>query len=203
MSNEEDDEVFDSTAEESPQPVASASAPVSDRAEACVRFVERALKVRLDYTIETLPLLDHYLATARAEARARPETVPLLVEAAGAYFGEVIRRRHAAHWREEGDPGDYRLELEGVYLSFCPADIMRQARFFEDNPEPFQALTLLQEDQATLAARLAELPEVTDEELYSPSTCAEVIDLAVDLFEAQRMARGDPPQRPSRRHYDD
>lgn len=201
MSNEEDDVVFEAEADAG-DPVGPAPSTVTDRAEACVRFVERALKVRLDYTVETLPLLDHYLATARAEARARPETVPLLVEAAGAYFGEVIRRRHAAHWREEGEPGDYRVELEGVYLSFCPADIMRQALFFEDNPEAFQALTLLQEDQESLATRLAELPEVTDEELYAPSTCAEVIDIAVDLLEAQRVARGAPRARLGPRDYD-
>jgi len=96
---------------EPPDPVevgllaAPAPAAVLDLAEACVRYVERAVGVKLDFTPETLPLLDHYIGGARdvLSGRARPtegaEPVDLVAQAAGAYLGEVIRRRHPCWWR--------------------------------------------------------------------------------------------------------
>jgi hypothetical protein len=95
--------------------------PVADLAEGCVRFVERALGVRLDYRPETLPLLDHYLEQARSATSERVEALPVVAQMAGAYFGEVIRRRHASWWRMEGqDPTFWQLEFESVYLAFSP-----------------------------------------------------------------------------------
>src|SRR5687767_15165113 len=45
--------------------LATAAPPaIQDLADACIRYVERAVGVRLDYTLETLPLLDHYLEHA-------------------------------------------------------------------------------------------------------------------------------------------
>src|SRR5580692_10141085 len=105
---------------------------VRDLAEACVRFVERAVGVRLDYEPETLSLLDHYLVGARAAARERPEAGALVAHAAGAYFGEVVRRRYASWWRFEGDdPSGWRIELQPVYLSFSPVQLVADALFRE------------------------------------------------------------------------
>jgi len=107
---------------------APAPGPIADLAEGCVRFVEKALGVRLDYTPETLPLLDHYLAQARGDAGARMETLDLLAQAAGAYFGEVIRRKHPSWWRTDAeDPMQWRIELEAVYLAFHPMLFAREA----------------------------------------------------------------------------
>ncbi len=101
---------------------------IRELAEACVRFVERAVGVKLDYEADTLSLLDHYLEEGRKAARAKPETAALVTHAAGAYFGEVVRRRHASWWRAEGDdPGLYRIELEAAYLSFSPVQLMADA----------------------------------------------------------------------------
>src|SRR6188768_3178203 len=72
---------------------------VRDLAEGCVRFVERALGVRLDYAPDTLSILDHYLEEGRKSAAERPEAAALLAHAAGAYFGEVVRRRYPSWWR--------------------------------------------------------------------------------------------------------
>src|ERR1044071_4902274 len=69
---------------------------IGELADACVRFVQAAVGVPLDFRPETLPLLDHYLATRREEllaARAaNPEAMGLVARAAAAYFGEVVRR---------------------------------------------------------------------------------------------------------------
>ena len=101
---------------------------VRDLAEACVRFVERSVGVKLDYEPETLSILDHYLAGARAAAAEKPAAGALVAHAAGAYFGEVVRRRYPSWWRLDGDdPSGWRLELEPVYLSFSPVQIAADA----------------------------------------------------------------------------
>jgi hypothetical protein len=173
---------------------------VAELAEACVRFVERAIGVKLDYQAETLSLLDHYIEEGRKAAREKPETAALVAHAAGAYFGEVVRRRHASWWRAEGiDPAMYRLELESAYLSFSPVQLMADALLRVDRTEEEAAeeedaserLELEEEDREAVAQRLAELPPVSDREFYAPSTRLEVIDIAIEAIRARRMGDGD------------
>jgi hypothetical protein len=192
-----------------PPPSGFAPAPevVADLAEGCVRFVERAIGVRLDYRPETLPLLDHYLEQAREATSDRAEALPVVAHMAGAYFGEVIRRRYASWWRMEGqDPTYWQIELEPVYLAFCPVLFVRAALSRGEPDEPrdelddasgeradgdVAALELEEEDRQAVAARLAELPPVSDAEYYAPSTRLEVIDIAVETIRSRRIAAGE------------
>lgn len=113
---------------DSPPPPSPPPAAIAELAEGCVRHVERAVGVKLDYQPETLPILDHYLAESRKEAKARPEVLSLLVQTSGAYLGEVVRRRYASWWRTEGaDPSEWQIEFEPVYLAFSPARIVLDA----------------------------------------------------------------------------
>lgn len=99
-----------------------------DLAEACVRFVEKAVGVRLDYQAETLPILDHYLEEGRKTSRERPEALAVIAHTAGVYFGEVVRRRYPSWWRfDSDDPAGWRIEFEPVYLSFCPVQLIVDA----------------------------------------------------------------------------
>ena len=171
---------------------------VGELAEACVRFVERAIGVKLDYQAETLSLLDHYLEEGRKAAREKPETAALVAHAAGAYFGEVVRRRHASWWRAEGDdPAFFRIELESAYLSFSPVQLMADALLRSDEEESSgeedasERLELEEQDRDAVAQRLAELPPVSEREFYAPSTRLEVIDIAVEAIRARRMGDGD------------
>jgi hypothetical protein len=112
---------------------------VADLADACVRFVEKALGFQLDYTPETLPVLDHYLEQAREAAAERSDALLLLAHTAGAYLGEVIRRKHASWWRVEGDdPVAWRIELEAVYLAFSPMLFIREALLRPPSAAPLQ-----------------------------------------------------------------
>jgi hypothetical protein len=166
---------------------------VRDLAEACVRFVQRALGVALDYEAETLPLLDHYVEQGRQAAGARPETAALVAHAAGAYFGEVLRRRYPSWWRAEGDdPAAWRVELGPVYLSFSPVAMIADALLRGEEGAPEEGLEMEEADREAVAARLAELPGVGEDEFFAPSTRLEVIDIAVDAIRARRMAAGEP-----------
>jgi hypothetical protein len=168
---------------------------VRDLAEACVRFVERSLGVKLDYTPETLPLLDHYVASARGTAGERPEAGALVAHAAGAYLGEVVRRRYPSWWRAEGDdPGAWRIELETVYLSFSPVELVADALHRTGDEEAGEALELEEGDRQAVAARLGELGPVNEDEFYAPSTRLEVIDIAVDAIRARRLGADEPAE---------
>ncbi len=181
-------------------------AVIAELADSCVRYVERSLGVKLDYTPETLPLLDHYLAEAQkalvaqseADASAAKTTLPLLVHTAGAYFGEIVRRRYPSWWRIEGtDPMSFRIELETAYLALSPMLFMYEALArglaLRGDEAVFEAaqIEMDEEDQKDAAARLADL-EVDDEEYYAPSTRLEAIDVCVETIRSRRLAAGDP-----------
>jgi len=161
--------------------------------------VERALGVTLDYEPETLPVLDHWVQQARHEASARPEAATVVAHAAGAYFGEVVRRRYPSWWRADGDdPGAFRIELEPVYLSFSPVQVIADALFHggegegEDEATSMEQLEIDDADRAAVSARLAELPPVPEDEFFAPSTRLEVLDIAVEAIRARRLAEGEP-----------
>jgi len=181
---------------------------IAELADSCIRYVERAVGVKLDYSAETLPLLDHYLAEAEKTLIAQSEndrkaaiaTLQLLVPTAGAYFGEVVRRRYASWWRAEGtDPMSYRIEMETVFLAFSPMLFMYEALSrrlaLHGDESAFEAaqMEMDEEDQKAAAARLAEL-EVTEEEYFAPSTRLEAIDVVVDTIRTRRLADGEPTE---------
>lgn len=165
---------------------------VAELAEGCIRFVERKLGVRLDYSLETLPVLDHYLQAARAEVRAKPELIPLLVNTAGAYFGEVVRRRVPSWWHmPTTDPVTWQIQAEPVYLWFEPVAMAYEALFGGEREEEGSAKFVVDEDaRELLEQRLAELPAVEEDEYYALSTRLEVIDIAAEVIKARMVQSG-------------
>jgi hypothetical protein len=182
----------ESAIEPAAPPLQAPPAEIAELAEACVRFVERKLGVRLDYTLETLPVLDHYLADARAEVVVKPEVLSLVVNAAGAYFGEVVRRRIPSWWHVPGpDPAEWQICAEPVYLWFSPVAMAYDAVMHGESDDAAVAkLEIEEEDREALEARLAELPQVCEDEFYALSTRLEVIDIAADVIKARMVQNG-------------
>ena len=149
--------------------------------------MERAVGVRPDYTLETLPLVDHWLEGARGEVAV--DVTRVIVQAGGAYFGEVVRRRHPSWWAlGTGIPEEWEIQLETTYLSLRPLEVVREAlriretddETFEDPAGDIALLDIDEDDRAAVVARLAELPEVSEVEYRSLATLIEVIDIAVE-----------------------
>jgi hypothetical protein len=96
------------------------------------------------------------------------------------------------------DPAYWQIQLEAVYLAFSPVSLVYDgllrgvdtARAIEEEGAEMSQLELDDEDRVAVAARLAELPPVTDAEFYAPSTRLEVIDIAVEAIRAKRIAEG-------------
>lgn len=102
----------------SPSSEADTPAEVLEYADQAVQYVRRAVSMTLEYDSETLPLLDHYLRSVPGENAAAAH---LVAATAGAYFGEVVRRRLGGEWDlPSRDPGTWRLVLP-TGLWFSPA----------------------------------------------------------------------------------
>ncbi len=94
---------------------------VREYAEQVVTYVRRALGVTLEYDSDTLPVLDHYLRTVQETAGTeQPATLQLIIVTAGAYFGEVVRRRMGGRWELSEQDIEWRMVLP-TGLNFAPA----------------------------------------------------------------------------------
>jgi len=165
--------------------------PVVELAESCVRFVQAATGVTLDFSPETLPVLDHYVALHRDDLLRRPETIGLVARAAGTYFGEVVRRQIRSFWNATSDdPALWELRFEPVYLAFHPVAVAYDAVTHGDEEGPTAHIQLDDEDRQAVETRLADLPSASDEEFFSFSTRLEVLEIAVEAIKSRMMSTG-------------
>jgi hypothetical protein len=157
----------------------------------CLDFVNRALGVPLDFTDETLPVLDHYVSIARTEIARKPELAQVLTRALGAYFGELVRRRINGYWLiPDPDIHNWRVCARSVFLCFNPLGSVYEALAQgDDHDGPSGQLVLAPEDKSLIAERLAIAPPVPDSEYYLFSTRLEAIDIVVETLRIA-MERG-------------
>jgi hypothetical protein len=158
----------------------------------CQRFVRAAVGIEPDFSHETLPLVDHYLVKARSEVAQRPEVAPLIAQALGAYFGQVIALEFAGFWRASSpDSHHWLLCLQSVFLAVNPVGVAYEVLYLGDaHSGPSGELRLAREDRELVEARLAALPEVREEEFYSFSARFDVLSIAVEALRGQMIAGG-------------
>lgn len=167
----------------------SAPEPIRDLAAACVNYVKRSLAIELDYSPDTLPLLDHYLRSAQDVSQE--EILSLVAPAAGAYFGEVVRRQLGpCRWHiDEGDFSAYRLEFERCFLSFNPIGSALATVLGGDAQHYGSNLSLLPEDEALVKASLERMGEVREEDYYRLAVRYEVVEQAVSVLIEKAIAQ--------------
>ncbi|MBA2538146.1 MAG: hypothetical protein H0V17_00800 [Deltaproteobacteria bacterium] len=160
-----------------------APARVSEYAEQAVAYVRRALNLPLEYDSDTLPLLDHYLRNVPAD---QPAATALVIATAGAYFGEVVRRRLGGRWEipspddkhkgngsGNGEPvvvpfegADWRVVLPTA-LSFSPAGIVASAIAQADLDDLDSEIDAPPRMRPYVQQALARMGEVSVEDYYS------------------------------------
>jgi hypothetical protein len=168
---------------------------VLDLADSCVRFVKRALRIELDYTPETLPILDHYLR--EAQGIDREEIISLVAPAAGAYFGEVVRRQLGPsrwHWVSD-DFADCRIEFDRCFLSFNPIGNALEAVVGNEVEGYGSNLALLAEDQGLVREALARTDDVREDDYYRLAVRFEVIEQVVALLVEKAIAKDELSRR--------
>jgi hypothetical protein len=160
--------------------------------------VEKSLGVLLDYSTETLPVLDHYLREAGSPGANLPETTLLLATVAGCYLGEVLRARHPLQWNlDHEEPLHWSLTSQDASITIFPVAIARIAIEGIAAERLLEAFRLESKLKKALANRLGNLPPVSNEEYVAPSTRVEVIDIAFDLLS------GNTASRPEHDHHSD
>jgi hypothetical protein len=166
--------------------------PIPELTVACVEYVQRALGFALDLTPETLPVLDHYVASVRASLAERPELVPLIARAAGAYFGEVVRGVIPGFWRiPAGNVHDWQLCSRRMFLWVNPFGIAYDALYAgTDHDGPRSLLRCMPEDREFLERRLATLPPVPEDQYYLFTTRLEVLEVAAEALGARQEEQG-------------
>jgi len=167
--------------DETPAPNARALELIEQAAHGCADFVQRSLSVPLDFTSETLPILDHYCLAARQEIAAQPAALPLLTRAIGAYFGEVLRREHTGFWRAPSeDAHDWRICFNHALLAVSPVgmayDLLCDTT---EHDGPSSELQMSPDDRVIVARRLELLGEVDEQDFFRLSTRFDAIEVAL------------------------
>jgi hypothetical protein len=135
---------------------------VGEFAAQAVAYVTRAIGVTLEYDSDTLPILDHYLGMV---PKTDVESTALVAATAGAYFGEVVRRRLGGRWDlSSGDPGAWRLVLPGG-LSLMPAAAVMAGMLRDEGIDP--GLDAPAAMRPVLEQTLEQMAEVSEEMYYS------------------------------------
>jgi hypothetical protein len=174
-----------------PDPV---PAPIGEWAEACVRFVKDALGLPLDYTPETLPILDHYVRT-KASDPSEPIR-DLLATALGAYFGEVVRRSlEGVRWHVAGDAHSaYRVEFDAIFLHFNPLGIALEVLSQSDAELP-ASFQVLDEARTIVEEALAQAGEISPDDYYTFTIRYETLELVISLLTGLEAKHQGTPRR--------
>ena len=157
---------------------------IREYAEQAVAYVQRALGVKLEYDSDTLPVMDHYLRTVPtnraiegdddggadlakpAIANEQTAAVQLVLATAGAYFGEVVRRRNGGRWELADEQADWRVVLP-TGLNFSPIGFVASAIAQSDLDDLDSELDAPPRMQPYVKQALDRMGEVTVEEYYS------------------------------------
>jgi hypothetical protein len=176
--------------EEPAEPLEPAPEVITELAAACVRFVRSRTGVELDFSQDTLSLLDYYVAEARTEAGGKAQIVELVQSVAGAYLGEVLRLVFGGYWFAEGEQEGWRVDLSRVYLTFNPLGMVREALTLVAQDGWHASLETDPAERAALAERLALLPPVPDDEYFAPTTRFDVVSIAFHALRARMEEQG-------------
>jgi hypothetical protein len=165
---------------------------VEEFAGALVRAVEDACGLKLDFTPDTLPFLDHYRThCCGVVGLDRPELLQLVAPMAGCYFAEVVRRSFEARWvMPSEDMATWRLELEDCFLFFNPLGLALETflgRKVDGVPGAFEVARDMRE---AIAEVLDNQPGIREEDFFSLTVRWEIIDLIITHLRQDAVLRG-------------
>jgi hypothetical protein len=185
-------EIAEALEEASPPGFEGVPAPIVELCQACVEYVKRSVGIELDYEPETLSLVDHYAREVRSTLAGRPEVLPLVGQALGAYFGEVARRALNGFWRlPSPNYHDWQLCGAAAFVAVNPVGVGFDAVVGGEVHEgPRSALRVAPEDRDVVSARLAGLPPVAEDEYFSLCTRLEVLEIVMDALRGEAIRRG-------------
>jgi hypothetical protein len=171
---------------------AAAPPAVSELFASFLRFTASKYKVPLDFTEDTLPIVDQYVRDARAEITIRPETLHLIAASIGAYLGEAVRRRFGGYWHAPvgAEHEAWRVQLSRAHVSFNPIGMALEALTGEEATGWGAHFELDPGEREVVNARLDAMPPVDEDEYYLPTTRFEVLEVVVETLRRAMEASG-------------
>lgn len=136
---------------------------VREYAEQAVEYVRRAVGVTMEYDSDTLPVLDHYLRDVPQEPVA---ALKLVILTAGAYFGEVVRRRLGGRWETQLEEAQWRVVLP-TGLNFSPLGLVASAITRSEGEDIDAVLDAPLRMRPYLQQALQRMGEVSEDDYYS------------------------------------
>lgn len=161
----------------------------------CEQHVRDAIGLPLDGSIETLPILDHYVRLSIEASARRPELLPLLSRTVGAYFGQVVADHLGGFWwLPSGDVYTWHVCLRSVFLAFNPIGMAHAALTWSLGAEaindgPSAELRLQPRYRDFIEQRLGALPPMREGDFFSLSTRLEGLEIAAAAL-GEAMATG-------------
>jgi hypothetical protein len=171
----------------------------------CRQFVWAKLKLELDGSAETLPILDHYLASARVDLAAGPHAGELVVQAVGAYFGNVVAATIEGFWRTPTPRvEDAVICARPAYLAINPFgvahDVLNRSTRHQG---PSSELRVDPSQRELIEQRLARLPPPDEDEYFTLSARLEVLEITLAALREQGHAQGRQERTLLASDYDD
>lgn len=159
---------------------------VRDLALGAFRLVKERLGLELDFTPETLPFVDHYLAELRVEDDGHPDdkAVGLVAPCVGAYFGEVCRRSLTGLvWRETGEDYEaWRLGREDGAIGFNPVGVVLEALYLEPVASFAGHFEVAKAHREAVESALALGGPVREEDYYRLAVRHEALEQALSVI---------------------
>jgi hypothetical protein len=169
---------------------------VRELSVSCEQHVRDAVGLPLDGTIETLPILDHYVRLSTKAVAERPELLPLLARTVGAYFGQVVSDHFGGFWwLLSPDVDTWHICLRSAYLALNPVGMAHAALTWSLPAEiaqggPPAELHLAPADRVVVEQRLGALPPVREGDFFALSTRVEALEVAVAALGEKMAAAG-------------
>jgi hypothetical protein len=166
---------------------------VEDLALAAFRLVKEKVGFELDFTPETLPVLDHYLQSLREGDVVDEKQLAFVAPCAGAYFGEVVRRAllgvrwHCPGAKYEG----WRLEWGHVFLWMNPIGAAVETILGQAATGWSAHLSLLPAEREIVEQSLENAGGVSPEDFFRLAVRYEVLEQAASVLETLAQRKGE------------
>lgn len=150
----------------------------------CVAYVKRAVGLELDFTPDTLSILDHYVSLVRTSIEERPALLHLVANSVGAYFGEMVRQKYDGFWLTESpDVQEWCVCTRSVYFKFNPVGVVHESIAQNStHPGPGGEFHLAPDERNLIQERLAAVPAVAADQYYLLSTRMEAIEIVIETL---------------------
>ena len=174
---------------------------VVDFSSTLVKAVEKATGHPLDTEPETLPILDYYCRLYRESRKGKPEgevaaegdgVGKLLAPMAGAYFGEVARKKFECDWHAPLQQyGLWRIQFKHCFLFFNPVAIALEVLSQQETVAWSSSYVTHREDEEDICSALDAWGPISRNDYYTFSIRWEILDLVSSrLTTTELLAKG-------------